>query len=73
MAAAGVPIRTLQEFMGHRDLTTTLIYADYSPDPREVDLVNAAFASASTNSSTNLRQTQANTNLEDPVNPGAIN
>jgi integrase len=28
MAAAGVPLRTLQEWMGHRDYKTTLIYAD---------------------------------------------
>jgi integrase len=26
-----VPIRTLQEWMGHRDYKTTLIYADYAP------------------------------------------
>ena len=31
MAAAGVPMRTLQEWMGHRSVTTTQIYADYSP------------------------------------------
>jgi len=30
-AAAGVPLRTLQEWMGHRDYRTTLIYADYAP------------------------------------------
>lgn len=36
--------RTLQEFMGHRDLTTTQIYADYSSGAREVQLVNDAFA-----------------------------
>ena len=46
MAAAGVPMRTLQEWMGHRDFRTTLIYADYSPSAHEVDLVNAAFTSA---------------------------
>jgi integrase len=33
MAAVGVPMRTLQEWMGHRDYTTTLIYADFAPDP----------------------------------------
>jgi integrase len=33
MAAAGVPMRTLQEWMGHRNLATTEIYADYAPDP----------------------------------------
>jgi integrase len=32
MAAAGVPMRTLQEWMGHRDFKTTLIYADFAPD-----------------------------------------
>ncbi len=43
MAAAGVPMRTLQEWMGHRDFKTTLIYADYAPSAGEVDLVNLAF------------------------------
>jgi integrase len=33
MAAVGVPMRTLQEWMGHRDFTTTLVYADFAPDP----------------------------------------
>ena len=28
MAAQGVPMRALQEMMGHRDFKTTLIYAD---------------------------------------------
>jgi integrase len=60
MAGAGVPLRTLQEWMGHRDLRTTLIYADYAPGAHEVDLVNDAFASAdlSTNRSTNFYQTE---------------
>ena len=31
---AGVPMRTLQEWMGHRDFKTTLIYADYAPSAR---------------------------------------
>jgi integrase len=44
MAAAGAPMRALQEWMGHRDLRTTLIYADYMPGAHEVDLVNEAFA-----------------------------
>jgi integrase len=30
-AASGVPMRTLQEWLGHRDFSTTLIYADYAP------------------------------------------
>ena len=47
MAAAGVPMRTLQEWMGHRDLATTQIYADYAPSGREAEMVAAAFARAS--------------------------
>jgi integrase len=44
MAAAGVPLRMLQEWMGHRDYKTTLIYADYAPAGNEVGLVNTAFS-----------------------------
>jgi integrase len=42
MAAAGVPLRTLQEWMGHRDFKTTLVYADYHPRDDEVALVDRA-------------------------------
>jgi integrase len=43
MAAQGVPMRALQEMMGHRDFKTTLIYADYAPNAREAEWVEAAF------------------------------
>jgi hypothetical protein len=43
MAATGVPIRTLQAWMGHSDIKTTMIYTHYAPAPNEVDLVNDAF------------------------------
>jgi integrase len=42
-ASAGVSLRTLQEWMGHRDLKTTLIYADYAPNPHEAELIEQAF------------------------------
>ena len=45
MAAQGVPMRTLQEMLGHRDFKTTLIYADYAPSAREAEWVEAAFRS----------------------------
>ena len=43
MAAQGVPMRTLQEWMGHRDARTTQIYADYAPSAHERAWVEAAF------------------------------
>jgi integrase len=44
MAAAGAPLRTIQEWMGHRDYKTTEIYADYAPDPQqEARWAHAAF------------------------------
>lgn len=33
MAAAGAPMRAIQAWLGHADLRTTLIYADYALDP----------------------------------------
>jgi integrase len=44
LAAQGVPMRTLQEMMGHRDFKTTLIYADYAPSAHEAGWIEAAFA-----------------------------
>ena len=76
MAAAGVPMRTLQEWLGHRDFATTLIYADYAPGAHEVDLVNGAFNSADTNPDTSLSTTQHNSNQQHPVNtrdPASVN
>jgi integrase len=46
MAVAGVPLRTLQEWMGHKDVTTTQRYADYAPSNREADMVATAFQHA---------------------------
>ena len=53
-------MRTLQEWMGHRDFKTTLLYADYAPSAHEAELVNRAFAEAGTNSGTNLSATEDN-------------
>jgi integrase len=43
LAAAGVPLRTIQEYLGHADLETTQIYAHYAPSTREVEVINDAF------------------------------
>lgn len=45
MAAAGAPLRNIQEWMGHRDYKTTEIYADYAPDPtKDARWAEAAFS-----------------------------
>jgi integrase len=67
MAAAGVPMRTLQEWMGHRDFKTTLIYADYAPSAGESELIERAFA-AGTNPGTKLSTRESNS---DPLKPPA--
>lgn len=43
MAAAGVPMRTLQEWGGWKDFQTVLIYAHYAPGDQDADLVAKAF------------------------------
>jgi Phage integrase family len=44
LAASGeVSLRTLQEWMGHRDAKTTLIYAYYQPGQRESEIITRAF------------------------------
>jgi integrase len=44
IAASGeVSLRTLQEWMGHRDPKTTMIYADYQPGEDEAEIVSRAF------------------------------
>jgi integrase len=76
MAAAGVPMRTLQEWMGHRDFKTTLIYADYAPGEHERELIERAFRQG-INSGINLSETErdqrhgkpANTRSRNPANP----
>jgi len=65
MAGAGVPMRTVQEWMGHRDFATTLIYADYAPGVREAEWVAAAFGTG-TNRGTNLGSTPTNSDQLDP-------
>jgi len=43
LAAQGVPMRSLQEMLGHAEFKTTLIYADYAPGAHEASLIARAF------------------------------
>jgi integrase len=52
MAAQGMPMRVLQELMGHRDFKTTLIYADYAPSEREAEWVEQAFRASDVQTAT---------------------
>lgn len=60
MAAAGAPLRALQEWMGHRDYKTTSIYADYAPDPSQGAALAARAFGAGTNLGTNLSESGTN-------------
>jgi integrase len=67
MAAQGVPMRTLQELMGHRDFATTLIYADYAPSAHEAEWAERAFAVAGHNSGHKLSETESNSDDLTPL------
>lgn len=67
MAAAGAPLRALQEWMGHRDYKTTELYADYAPDPSQgAKWAEAAFGDASDDSDTESREAEDNSGQPAP-------
>lgn len=68
MAGAGVPLRTLQEWLGHRDYKTTLVYADYSPSAHEAEWAERAFAAPGTVPGTELSETEDNSEQPKPLN-----
>ena len=43
MAAAGVPLRTLQGWMGHGDIKTTAVYMHFAPAEDELQTANRVF------------------------------
>ena len=42
-AAAGVPLQTLQTWMGRADIKTTMVYTHHAPGANEADLINGVF------------------------------
>lgn len=72
MAAAGVPLRTLQEWMGHRDLTTTQIYADYAPSSQEAAMIAAAFDRGSDSGSNLSESDRTSDDLKPPNSRGNV-
>lgn len=60
LAATGVSLRTIQEFLGHADAKTTQIYAHYAPSAGEVAMVNDAFEAGGERPSIGPRGVQSN-------------
>lgn len=56
MARAGVPVGTIQAWMGHADLQTTQIYMHYAPAAKDAAVIEAAFG-LGTNSGTKASRT----------------
>jgi integrase len=67
MAGVGVPMRSLQEWMGHADLTTTLRYADYSPDQAQGARYAEAAFGAGINSGINLSTSEHKSEQDKPL------
>lgn len=51
-ASGGVPLRTLQGWMGHESITTTEIYASFMPREQDAALVSSAFAAGTPSEAT---------------------
>lgn len=75
MAAAGVPLKTIQEWMGHDDIKTTMIYAHYMPADNEADMLGQAMSGIrlGSNLGSNLSDTDSNHEHLIPANAGPSN
>ena len=60
MAREGVPVGTIQAWMGHADLATTQLYMHYAPSDQDAALIDAAFGGAGTKPGTKLSAAGSN-------------
>ena len=63
----------LQEWMGHKHISTTQCYADYAPSSYEAELVAGAFARSDGTgwqSGGNLSESEGTERTSSPVNTG---
>jgi integrase len=68
MAAKGAPIRSIQEWMGHADATTTEIYRHFAPDPTSAaKFVEDAFGADAT--SEDAPQANGEKQVAEPEDP----
>jgi integrase len=58
-AAAGVPLRTLQAWMGHADIKTTMVYTHYAPGANEAELVNGVFDAPGSRLQPDMKQSES--------------
>jgi integrase len=55
-AASGIRLTTVQAYMGHAHISTTMVYAHFAPAGNEAALISRAFGAATTMPETALPQ-----------------